>query len=81
MEISIGDEITYNNKTYIIMEDLEYDNKKYFLLSTTEKPITGVVVEYKIENEKLFINDDIDDNRKAQILLTIAKELKITEKE
>ena len=81
MEISIGDELTYNNTTYIIMENLEYDNKKYFLLSTTEKPITGVVVEYKIENEKLFINDDIDDNRKAQILLTIAKELKITEKE
>lgn len=81
MQFSIGDEITFSNNRYIIMEDIEFNDKHYFLLSTTEKPITGDVVEYKIENDRLLINDNVNDDIKKEILLRIARDLKIIENE
>lgn len=79
MDFFIGDEIVYDGKKYMIMDNVLYKNKKYFFLSTTEKPITGDVVEYKIENDELYINNDISDEIKKDVLLIIANNIKIKE--
>ena len=79
MDFFIGDEIIYDEKKYVIMDNIPYKNKKYFFLSTTEKPITGDVVEYKIENDELYINNDISDEIKKDVLLIIANNIKIKE--
>ncbi len=79
MDFLIGDEIIYDEKKYVIMDNIPYKNKKYFFLSTTEKPITGDVVEYKIENDELYINNDISDEIKKDVLLIIANNIKIKE--
>ena len=60
-------EIVYDGKKYMIMDNVLYKNKKYFFLSTTEKPITGDVVEYKIENDELYINNDMSDEIKSKL--------------
>lgn len=79
MDFLMGDEIVYDGEKYMIMDNVLYKNKKYFFLSTTEKPITGDVVEYKIENDELYINNDISDEIKKDVLLIIANNIKIKE--
>ena len=79
MDFFIGDEIVYDGKKYMIMDNVLYKNKKYFFLSTTEKPITGEVVEYKIEGNELYINDSIPDDMKREVLLEIANRINIEE--
>ena len=53
MSFNVMDEIIYDNKRFIIIDEVEVKNNRYFFLSTTEKPITGEVVEYKIEGNSL----------------------------
>lgn len=79
MSFNVMDEIIYDNKRFIIIDEVEVKNNRYFFLSTTEKPITGDVVEYKIENDELYINNDISDEIKKDVLLIIANNIKIKE--
>lgn len=79
MDFSIGDEIMYEDKKYIIMDIINYENKSYFFVSTTEKPVTGNVVEYKIDNNELNINENVSDEIKKNVLLVIANNIKIKE--
>ena len=79
MSFNVMDEIIYYNKRFIIIDEVEVKNNRYFFLSTTEKPITGEVVEYKIEDNELYINDSIPDDVKREVLLEIANRINIEE--
>ena len=79
MSFNVMDEIIYDNKRFIIIDEVEVKNNRYFFLSTTEKPITGEVVEYKIEDNELYINDSIPDDVKREVLLEIANRINIEE--
>lgn len=79
MSFNVLDEIIYDNKRFIIIDEVEVKNNRYFFLSTTEKPITGEVVEYKIEDNELYINDSIPDDVKREVLLEIANRINIEE--
>ena len=79
MSFNVMDEIIYDNKRFIIIDEVEIKNNRYFFLSTTEKPITGEVVEYKIEDNELYINDSIPDDVKREVLLEIANRINIEE--
>lgn len=79
MSFNVMDEIIYDNKRFIIIDEVEVKNNRYFFLSTTEKPITGEVVEYKIEDNELYINDSIPDDMKREVLLEIANRINIEE--
>ena len=79
MSFNVMDEIIYDNKRFIIIDEVEVKNNRYFFLSTTEKPITGEVVEYKIEDNELYINDSIPDDVKREVLLEIANRIDIEE--
>ena len=74
MDFKIGDQLKFDDKNYIILENINYKNKLYFLLSTTEKPIQGVLVEYKIENNEIYINKKIEEQIKKDILFMLAEE-------
>lgn len=79
MSFNVTDEIIYDNKRFIIIDEVEVKNNRYFFLSTTEKPITGEVVGYKIEDNELYINDSIPDDVKREVLLEIANRINIEE--
>ena len=79
MSFNVMDEIIYDNKRFIIIDEVEVKNNRYFFLSTTEKPITGEVVEYKIEDNELYINDSIPDDVKREVLLERANRINIEE--
>ena len=79
MSFNVMDEIIYDNKRFIIIDEVEVKNNRYVFLSTTEKPITGEVVEYKIEDNELYINDSIPDDVKREVLLEIANRINIEE--
>lgn len=79
MSFNVMDEIIYDNKRFIIIDEVEVKNNRYFFLSTTEKPITGEVVEYKIEDNELYVNDSIPDDVKREVLLEIANRINIEE--
>lgn len=79
MSFNVMDEIIYDNKRFIIIDEVEVKNNRYFFLSTTEKPITGEVVEYKIEGNELYINDSTPDDMKREVLLEIANRINIEE--
>ena len=79
MSFNVMDEIIYDNKRFIIIDEVEVKNNRYFFLSTTEKPITGEVVEYKIEDNELYINDSIPYDVKREVLLEIANRINIEE--
>lgn len=79
MSFNVMDEIIYDNKRFIIIDEVEVKNNRYFFLSTTEKPITGEVVEYRIEDNELYINDSIPDDVKREVLLEIANRINIEE--
>lgn len=79
MSFNVMDEIIYDNERFIIIDEVEVKNNRYFFLSTTEKPITGEVVEYKIEDNELYINDSIPDDVKREVLLEIANRINIEE--
>lgn len=77
MEFELGDEIKFDDKSYVLMSDMKLNNKTYFLLATTEKPITGIIVEYRIENNELQINENVDKEIMYKLLENCAKDLKI----
>ena len=79
MSFNVMDEIIYDNKRFIIIDEVEVKNNRYFFLPTTEKRITGEVVEYKIEDNELYINDSIPDDVKREVLLEIANRINIEE--
>lgn len=79
MSFNVMDEIIYDKKRFIIIDEVKVKNNRYFFLSTTEKPITGEVVEYKIEDNELYINDSIPDDVKREVLLEIANRINIEE--
>jgi len=81
MDFELGDEIKYDDKSYVLMSNMELDNKKYFLLATTEKPVTGFVVEYRIHNDELQINESVDQEIIYKVLENCAKDLKIDYKD
>lgn len=73
MDFKIGDKLEFDNKNYIILDNIDYKNKKYFLLSTTERPIQGVLVQYKIENNEIYINKKLEEETKKDILFMLAE--------
>ena len=77
MDFELGDEIKFDDKSFVLMSNMELNNKKYFLLSTTEKPITGIIVEYRFKDGELQVNEDVDQETMYKLIENCAKDLKI----
>lgn len=78
MEFNLGDELEFEGKKYLIMSDIFHKGRNYFLLSTTDKPVTGLIVEYELDEGKIYINKEIDLEIEKELMLFMAKDLNIS---